>query len=99
MILHVTFIDGSNPWVSLPANRWTIAKQWRKWTKAHPLYTCTPCASCGAYRVTVHGGADSLYPVYYVISTGAGRDRRELGRYKHLGHALRWLEYYADREV
>lgn len=99
MVLHVSFADNSNPWVSLPANRQTIAKHWRRWVKSHPLYTCTPSAWVGHYRVTVHGGSGSLYPVTYVVSVGYGSDRRELGRYKHLGHALRWLEYYANKEV
>lgn len=33
MILHITFTDGSNPWVSLPNNREVVMKFWHKWSE------------------------------------------------------------------
>ena len=41
MILHITFTDGSNPWVSLPNSREMIMKLWQKWSKvptAKPMF-------------------------------------------------------------
>lgn len=93
MILHVTFSDGSNPWISLPADRHTIAKLWRQWIKNHPE-TARPCIISGNYCVmqSVHIAGSkgeiidpaSLYSVY--------RNNRKISQYKHLGHALQALE-------
>ena len=33
MVLHITFTDSSNPWVSLPNNREMVMKFWHKWSK------------------------------------------------------------------
>ena len=86
MILHVTFSDGSNPWVSLPADRHTIAKHWRRWMKYHPD-TAQPLAYSrpGCYVYPEIGGG---YTVQYLNpQTGY-----ELRHYKHLGHALAALD-------
>lgn len=83
MILHVTFSDGSNPWVSFPTDRHTVAKHWRRWKKYHPM---------SAHCVAIHG----KYRVYYIPNgyiLEKGRDFTNIIReYKHLGHALRALE-------
>lgn len=41
MILHITFTDGSNPWVSFSTDYKTLAKMWRNWAKnpnARPIF-------------------------------------------------------------
>ena len=86
MVLHVTFSDGSNPWLSLPTDRHTIAKQWRKWMKYHPD-TAQPDAICGAYHCRPENGGFVIYRRYY------SEKFPEYGKhYKHLGHALAALE-------
>lgn len=85
MILHVTFSDGSNHWVSLPADRHTIAKLWRRWTKYHPE-AAQPVAMCGPFRCEKsrwNGG-------YFLTSQNGQRIPKQY--YKTLGHALRALE-------
>ncbi len=89
MILTITFSDGSNPWVSLPTDRHTITKLWRRWMKYHPD-TAQPV-------VIQHrrGWVQRCYtipgqPGYYVrIPKDNGTF---LGHYKTLGHALAALE-------
>lgn len=84
MILHVTFSDGSNPWVFY-GDRQQVAKHWRRWMKYHPE-TAQPVASVG--KCTCF---PALYNLgYYVRITG--RDESHLRFYNHLGHALRALE-------
>ena len=84
MILHVTFSDGSNPWVSLPTDRHTIAKQWRKWMKYHPD-TAQPEAWHNGW--ICEPGQGGWYKVYK-----AGNKWHTLNWYEHLGHALAALE-------
>lgn len=89
MILHVTFSDGSNPWVSFSGNRHTIAKLWKRWIKNHPD-TAQPevvqhCKGFVQRCYTIPG-----QPGYYVrIPTSKGSVIRH---YKHLGHALAAIE-------
>lgn len=94
MVLHVTFSDGSNPWVFYSDNRVDIAKQWRRWMKYHPD-TAQPVAWVGEY---------AIYPVRF-----PGKYKYELRvrnyndfdgfmhynfvkHYKTLGHALAALD-------
>lgn len=86
MILHVTFSDGSNPWVSLPTDRHTIAKQWRKWIKYHPD-TAQPVALCGDWECTPNDNpGGNGYFVRNKLFPHMG------DHYKNLGHALVALE-------
>lgn len=86
MVLHVTFSDGSNPWVSLPGDRQTIAKLWQKWMKNHPD-TARPVAWCGDYFcIPELGGGFRVYP--RIIYSGSTVTKC----YRHLGHALAALE-------
>lgn len=91
MILHVTFTDGSNPWVSLPADRQTIAKHWRKWEncpEAIPEFFngvwCCRYSFCGQWRV------------FKALAHCSGEEYLKQAQtskyYKHLGHALAALE-------
>lgn len=86
MILHVTFSDGSNPWVSFNADPQTIAKHWRRWVKNHPD-TAEPVA------IGKNG-----WMCYFEANTGFYCVERttiatiKIKKYKHLGHALRALE-------
>lgn len=75
MILHVTFTNGSNPWVSLPTDRHTVAKLWRRWMKNHPdtaqpkahvwgVGFCEPLANNRGYLVHIHGPAN--YSKHYL---------------------------------
>ena len=84
MILHVTFIDGSNPWVSLPTDRHTIAKHWRRWIKNHPD-TARPCAMCNGWQCRPVAGGGYAVARYF---DGAHTTRY----YEYLGHALAALE-------
>ena len=82
MILHVTFSDGSNPWVCFSDDRREIAEHWRDWMKYHPN-EARPVAYCG-------GGKCLLDPIsgeYVVICPPINPKQ-----YKHLGHALAALE-------
>lgn len=89
MILHVRFSDGSNPWVSLPADRHTIAGHWRRWKKHHPdtavclawvgSWVCVWDSRIGRYSV---GCCDRNRPEY----------RYQERRYKTLGRALTALD-------
>ena len=86
MILHVTFSDGSNPWVSLPTDRHTIAKYWRRWMKYHPA-TARPVASCGNWECYPN---DNPGGVGYFVRN---RQHPHMGdHYKRLGDALAALE-------
>lgn len=87
MILHVTFSDRSNPWVSFPTDRHTVNKQWRSWVKNHPS-NAQPEALCNGWRCYYSGGD---YIVYNVDGWLKGYNDT-LHKYKHLGHALRALE-------
>ncbi len=91
MILHVTFLDGSNPWVSYPADRKQAAQQWRRWMKYHPVMA-QPAAICGPFRCQKskwHGG-------YYLTSKNGQHIPKQY--YAHLGHALRALERLGGAE-
>lgn len=85
MILHVTFSDGSNPWISLPADRHTIAKQWRHWVKYHPDLA-QPVAICGPFRCQ----KSKWCPGYYLSSRDGQHIQKQY--YKTLGYALRALD-------
>jgi hypothetical protein len=94
MILHVTFTDGSNPWVSLPADRHTIAKLWRQWMKNHPT-TAQPVAFMGEYAIYRHNPkATNGYKLekrnYNDFDSYMHYDY--IKTYKTLGHALLALE-------
>ena len=82
MILHVTFSDGSNPWVCFSDDRREIAEHWRDWIKYHPN-EARPVAYCG-------GGKCLLDPIRgeYVVTCPPLNPKQ----YKHLGHALKALE-------
>ena len=85
MILHISFSDGSNPWVCFSDERREIADHWREWMKYHPE-EARPLAYCGAYlceRADDMGG-------YTVYKRGEYWDT--VKRYKHLGHALAALQ-------
>lgn len=90
MILHTVFLDGSNPWVSLPTDRQTIKKHWLRWERLHPQ-TAVAFAMCGSWYCQ-RGGTKNfvVYRRYY------NPDFPELGyHYKTLGHALAALERLA----
>lgn len=80
MVLYVVFADGSNPWVSLPTDRNTIAKHWKKWWKNTDAHIS---AHSGKYEV------DYVCGEYWVLTRN---DPRPIKAYKHLGHALAALE-------
>lgn len=84
MILHVTFSDKSNPWVSFSPDRKEIAKQWRQWMKNHPE-TARPCASSGGYYCI-----PSLFGGYMVQNKNNLSESTRY--YKKLGNALAALE-------
>ena len=87
MVLHVTFSDGSNPWLSLPTDRHTIAKQWRKWMKYHPN-TASPTAYCNGWICKPFGKGE-----YLVCKNGKYSECMNTWKYyKTLGHALAALE-------
>lgn len=86
MILHVTFSDGSNPWVSLPTDRHTITKHWRRWMKNHPG-TAQPIAWCGSYCCM-----PALDHKSYNVIFQTKNEWKGIKRYKHLGHALAALD-------
>lgn len=85
MILHVTFSNGSNPWVSFPGDRHEIKKHWRRWMKYHPL-TATPRAYSNSHICELA----SDFSGYWVWKRGDYLGSRR--KYKHLGHALATLE-------
>ncbi len=85
MILHVTFSDGSNPWVCFSPDRREIADHWREWVKYHP-HEAQPKAFCSKY--ICERSADLAG--FCVYKQGEFRDTNK--RYKHLGHALAALE-------
>lgn len=85
MILHITFSDGSNPWVCFSDDRREIADHWREWMKYHPE-EAQPKTYSGAYiceRAEDNAG-------FWVYKRGEYWDT--VKRYKHLGHALAALE-------
>ena len=90
MILHVTFIDGSNSYVSLPTDRRTVAKLWRRFVKANPATACPMATSWGTWEV-----------VPDVVLGGYRLDNWEWGIHKHyerLGNALAALERRSNSE-
>lgn len=88
MIIRVVFVDGSNPWVSLPTDRHTIAKHWRRWMKYHPD-TAKPVVFCGKYQLVC---IESDSPEKYYIIPKIPYHGQPVKAYKHLGHALAALE-------
>ena len=91
MILHVTFSDGSNPWISLNQDRHTIAKQWRKWMKYHPG-TAMPEAFCGNWVCLPSNLCPHLLQKTGFVVYRMGETMNTLNCYNHLGHALAALE-------
>lgn len=89
MILHVVFLDGSNPYVSLPTDRRTVAKMWRQWMKNHPD-TARPMAMCGSWKVLPVGGGGYALGRHF---DGA----HTTYNYERLGNALAALERMANR--
>lgn len=85
MILHIIFLDGSNPWVCFSDDRREIAEHWRDWMKHHPE-EARPTAYYGNYLCKP---ADDNAG-YWVFRRGEYWDT--VKRYKHLGHALAALE-------
>lgn len=87
MILHVTFSDGSNPWVFYSDDRHQIAKHWRRWVKCHPK-TAKP---------EVYHRGRCCRPMYcdykiirYCVEHTENREKPRF--YNHLGHALAALD-------
>lgn len=87
MILHITFTDGSNPWVSLPADRHTLQKRWREW-EGDPA--ARPCFICGAYKCLPVAGGGWAVGRYF---DGAHTTHH----YERLGNALKALERLASK--
>ena len=92
MILHVTFSDGSNPWVCFSDDRWEIADHWRDWMKHHPE-EARPAAYCGNY-ICNRSEDNAGFCVYT-----RGQYWDTVKRYKHLGHALAALERLAGETL
>ncbi len=85
MILHVTFSDGSNPWLSYPLGRHTIAKYWKMWLKYHPS-TAQPTARHNGHICILSEDRAG----YWVFKQGEFFNTKK--HYKRLGHALAALE-------
>jgi hypothetical protein len=85
MILHVTFTDGSNPWVCFSDDRKELADHWKDWVKHHP-WEAVPQAYCGDYICKT---ADDRAG-YCVYKQGEFWDT--VKQYKYLGHALAALK-------
>lgn len=92
MILHVTFSDGSNPWVCMDQERDIIAKHWRRWMKYHNS-TAQPKAYHGGYICEIAGDRAG----YWVYKQGEFWDT--VKRYRHLGHALAALERLGGEQI
>lgn len=91
MILHVTFSDGSNPYVSYPKDRHAAAKQWRLWMKNHPL-TAYPKIYCGNYMVQ----RNNDFSGYWAWKRGEFNATKKF--YKNLGSALKYIEKMEDTQ-
>ena len=88
MTLHVTFTNGANPWVSLPTDRHTVAKLWRRWMKNHP----------DTARPRVFSGDWEVYPDPYGRGYALHNWPNAYERiYKRLGNALAALERMSNR--
>ena len=85
MILHVTFTDGSNPWVCFSDDRQELAEHWRDWMKYHAS-TAQPKAYNGNYICEL--ATDRARFVVY--KQGEYFDTAKT--YKRLGNALAYLE-------
>lgn len=82
MILHIRFVDGSNPWVSFPADPKTLIKAWKRWSKnpaARPDFMCN-----GLHCLPVAGGGWAVGRYF----DGAHKTRY----FERLGNALRYME-------
>lgn len=89
MILHVIFTNGSNPWVSLPTDRHTVAKMWRRWMKYHPD-TARPMAMAGEWKVIPASPEGYALGRYF---DGA----HTTYHYERLGNALAALERMSNK--
>lgn len=93
MILHVTFSDGSNPWVFY-GDRHQVAKKWRRMVKRHPdtalpvAYTTYTGKEYAETFPSIGGYLVAIYPFHNGMLCGA----KIYKKYKHLGHALAALE-------
>ncbi|MGN0628454.1 MAG: hypothetical protein ACI4IW_02370 [Oscillospiraceae bacterium] len=92
MILHITFSDGSNPWICSSDDRHEIAEHWREWEKNHP-WEARPVAYCGS--IVCERADDNAG--YWIYTRGQFWDT--VKRYKHLGHALAALERLGGETV
>ena len=92
MILHITFSDGSNPWICSSNDRHEIAEHWREWIKYH-WDTAQPKAHNGAYICEIASDRAG----YELYKRGQYWDT--VKRYKHLGHALAALERLGGETV
>ena len=85
MILHVTFSEGSNPWVCFSDDRQEIAEHWREWVKNHP-FEAQPKAYRGDYICEISPDRAG-YLVYK-----QGQLNNTAKKYKYLGYALKFME-------
>ena len=85
MILHVAFLDGSNPWVCFSDDPKEIAEHWKEWAKHHPR-EAIPKAYNGDY-ICEKSTDRASFLVYK-----QGEYNNTVQRYKYLGYALSYLE-------
>lgn len=88
MILHVTFSDGSNPWVCVNRDRHEIAKHWRRWMKHHPDTARLEAIGKNHRVVYISHDGDKKY---YLIPRESYHGQ-PIKAYKQLGHALAALD-------
>ena len=81
MILHVTFIDGSNPW-AFYGPRETLLKQWKRWEH---IPQARPEFICGDFKCLPVAGGGWAVGKYF---DGAHTTKY----YEYLGNALKALE-------
>lgn len=82
MILHISFSDGSNPWVCFSDDRHEIADHWKEWMHYHGD-TAEPKAYNGDYICEFTEDRAG----YLVYKRGEAAKH-----YKRLGFALAYLE-------
>ena len=82
MILHITFTDGSNPWVSLPTDWKTAMKFWRKWSK---VSTARPEFKSGKLKCC----CDCVGNWYVAQWFDGAHDTK---KFRYLANALKYME-------
>lgn len=89
MFLHVFFTDGSNSWVSLPTDRNTIAKHWRRWKRSHPDTAC----------IVAHNGRYACYQAKNgnFVVTNDKKYPTDIRVYKRMYNALVSLEKLGNK--